>query len=79
MIWRSGDGTGWQYDARRRRWSGTVPGLPEEPLERTVADFRYAYPEAPHWDGWFRRMMALGPQRLIRDRKFQPRTGRRTW
>lgn len=71
--WVPGDGSSWRYERSRHRWAGTIPGDPEITLERSVAGFRYAYPQAPHWDGWTARTLALyGPPRWIRWLEFEP-------
>lgn len=71
--WEPGDGSEWIYLPDRKVWRGTYPRLPDTWLYRTVAEFRYAYPQAPHWDGWLARTLAIyGPQRWIRWLEFEP-------
>jgi hypothetical protein len=71
MTWRSGDGIDWRHS--HSQWTGTVAALgPGFRMQRTVGEFRYGYPEAPHWDGRLRRGWARGPGRWRRWLRFEP-------
>lgn len=72
-IWKSADGIDWSYHRDKHQWIGTVAAVPDVgDMVRTVGEFRYGYPEAPHWEGWLRRWWAQLPERGFRWLKYEP-------